>query len=106
MSCWDTSACLEQTLQIVGIVRFFPRMKMMTATHIRQNFGEFLECVIQEPVVIKRQKREMGVVLPISLYRKLIAQNNRAIGGALDDLQAGVNGLTQKTLDKLLAEGV
>ena len=80
-------------------------MKTMSATHIRQNFGEFLECVIQEPVVIKRQKREMGVVLPIALYRKLIAQNNQAIIGALNELQSGVAGLTEKTLEKLLAEG-
>ena len=77
----------------------------MSATHIRQNFGEFLECVLQEPVVIKRQKREVGVVLPMSLYRKLIAQNNRAIIGALDELQAGVDGLTQENLDELLVEG-
>ena len=80
-------------------------MKIMSATHIRQNFGEFLECVIQEPVVIKRQKREMGVVLPIALYRKLIAQNNQAIIGALDELQSGVSGLTEQALDELLAEG-
>jgi hypothetical protein len=80
-------------------------MKTMSATHIRQNFGEFLECVIQEPVVIKRQKREMGVVLPIALYRKLIAQNNQAIIGALNELQSGVAGLTEKTLEKLLSEG-
>lgn len=80
-------------------------MKIMSATHIRQNFGEFLECVIQEPVVIKRQKREMGVVLPIALYRKLIAQNNQAIIGALDELQSGVSGLSEQALDELLAEG-
>ena len=32
-------------------------MKAMTASEARQNFGQFLDYGIQEPVVIKRHQR-------------------------------------------------
>jgi PHD/YefM family antitoxin component YafN of YafNO toxin-antitoxin module len=79
-------------------------MKTMTATEVRQNFGQFLDFGIQEPVVIRRQKRELGVFLPMSLYRKLIAAENRKIVQAIDTLQAQTVGLSESTLETLLKE--
>lgn len=83
-------------------------MKTMSATDARQNFGQFLDFGIQEPVVIKRQKRELGVFLPMALYRKFVAAENLKITQSMKALQAeaGRGGLSQRALDKLLeAEG-
>jgi PHD/YefM family antitoxin component YafN of YafNO toxin-antitoxin module len=79
-------------------------MKTMTASRVRQNFGQFLDFGIQEPVVIKRQKRALGVFLPMALYRKLVEGENRKVMEAMDQLQAeaGDGGLTESELDGLL----
>lgn len=81
-------------------------MKTMTATEARQNFGQFLDFGIQEPVVIKRQKRELGVFLPIALYRKLIEGENCKVIQAMDNLQdeALTNGLSESDVESLLKE--
>jgi hypothetical protein len=78
----------------------------MTATDARQNFGQFLDYGIQEPVVIKRQKRDLGVFLPMALYRKLVAGENLKMMQAMDKLQseAGAGGLSESTLDALLKQ--
>jgi PHD/YefM family antitoxin component YafN of YafNO toxin-antitoxin module len=80
-------------------------MKAMTASEARQNFGQFLDYGIQEPVVIKRHQRDLGVFLPMALYRNLVSAQNRKITRSMDKLQAEArkNGLTAATLDRLLA---
>jgi len=80
------------------------KMKTMTATEARQNFGQFLDFGIQEPVVICRQKRELGVFLPMALYRKLVAVENRKILNVMDTLQSQAAGLSESALEDLLAK--
>jgi PHD/YefM family antitoxin component YafN of YafNO toxin-antitoxin module len=63
-------------------------MKAMTASEARQNFGQFLDYGIQEPVVIKRHQRDLGVFLPMALYRNLVSAQNRKITRSMDKLQA------------------
>lgn len=77
-------------------------MRTMTATDAKQNFGQFLDFGIQEPVIIRRQKRELGVFLPMALYRKLVAGENRKITQAMDRLNSQVEGLSESVLEDLL----
>jgi PHD/YefM family antitoxin component YafN of YafNO toxin-antitoxin module len=79
-------------------------MRTMTATDARQNFGQFLDFGIQEPVVIRRQKRELGVFLPMALYRKLVAGENRKITEAMGRLQSEAGGLSESDLEALLED--
>jgi len=81
-------------------------MRAMTASEARQNFGQFLDYAIQEPVVIKRHQRDLGVFVPMALYRNLVSGQNRKITGAMDELQAeaGRAGLTQEALDQVLSK--
>ena len=80
-------------------------MKAMTASEARQNFGQFLDYGIKEPVVIKRHQRDLGVFLPMALYRNLVSAQNRKITRSMDKLQAEArrSGLTAAALDRLLA---
>ncbi len=77
----------------------------MTASEARQNFGQFLDYGIQEPVVVKRQKRELGVFVPMALYRRMVDQQNQRMVRALDATQAeaSASGLTEDALDGILA---
>lgn len=87
---------------ILSILYEPPSMKTMTATDVRQNFGQFLDFGIQEPVIIRRQKRELGVFLPMALYRKLVAGENGKIMQAMDKLQSEAGGLSESDLEALL----
>jgi PHD/YefM family antitoxin component YafN of YafNO toxin-antitoxin module len=80
-------------------------MKAMTASEARQNFGQFLDYGIQEPVVIKRHQRDLGVFLPMALYRNLISAQNRKIAKSMEKLQseARKSGLNAAQLARLLA---
>lgn len=92
-------------LTFCAICRNLISMKAMTASEARQNFGQFLDYGIQEPVVIKRHERELGVFLPMALYRNLVSAQNRKITRSMDKLQAEArkSGLTAAALDRLLA---
>lgn len=78
----------------------------MTATDARQNFGQFLDYGIQEPVLIRRQKRELGVFLPMPLYKRLVAQQNLEVIQAMERLQteASATAFSEAELDALLRE--
>jgi hypothetical protein len=56
-------------------------------------------------VVIKRHQRDLGVFLPMALYRNLVSAQNRKITRSMDKLQAEARkaGLTAAALDRLLA---
>ena len=81
-------------------------MKAMTATEVRQNFGQFLDFGIQEPVVIKRHERELGIFLPMPLYRNLLSAQNRKITDSMDKIQseARKSGLAEADLESILAD--
>ena len=81
-------------------------MKTITASQARQNFGEFLETGIREPIVIKRHRRELGIFLPMTLYSRLVEGLNANVSRAMDDLQVEVAGgeLNEEILRELLAE--
>jgi PHD/YefM family antitoxin component YafN of YafNO toxin-antitoxin module len=81
-------------------------MKTITASQARQNFGEFLETGIREPIVIKRHRRELGIFLPMTLYSRLVEGLNANVSRAMDDLQVEVAGgeLNEEILRDLLAE--
>jgi PHD/YefM family antitoxin component YafN of YafNO toxin-antitoxin module len=84
----------------------FSDMKTITASQARQNFGEFLETGIREPIVIKRHRRELGIFLPMTLYSRLVEGLNANVSRAMDDLQVEVAGgeLNEEILRDLLAE--
>jgi len=58
--------------------------------------------MMKEPVIIRRQKRELGVFLPMALYRKLVAGENCKITQAMDRLNSQVEGLSESVLEDLL----
>ena len=84
----------------------YDNMITMTSSEVRQNFGEFLEKGSREPVIIKRQNREIGAFVPIEDYKKLrqlrIEELDHAVAGLSDEAKA--NGLTEALLNDILSE--
>lgn len=78
----------------------------MTSTEVRTKFGEFLERGSREPVIIKRQHREIGAFIPIEEYRRLRKLSIKELAEAAGEVsdKAFRNGLTEEKLNEILAE--
>ena len=81
-------------------------MITMTSTEARQNFGEFLEKGSRQPVIIKRQNREVGAFIPMAdleKLRKLRMQELDEVAKALS-AEGEANGFTEAVLNEILDE--
>jgi len=78
----------------------------MSSTEARANFGEFLDKGSREPVIVKRQNREIGAFVPMSDLKKLrklrLQELDETVQAASEE--AARNGLTEEILNQILAE--
>jgi prevent-host-death family protein len=81
-------------------------MKTIAAAEAENRFGAVLDEAQKEPVIIRRQEKDVAVVLSISEYERLRTGSIRtfldlrnAVAG-----QAAANGLTEERLADLLSD--
>lgn len=81
-------------------------MKSVTATEAKNRLGVVLEDAQRGPVVIRRQDRDVAVVLSMADYQRLRSGNIRAFLELRDEVasEAKEKGLTLTRLDALLAD--
>lgn len=81
-------------------------MRSVSATDAKQNLGALLDDAQREPVVIRRQKRDIAVVLSPREYDRLRAINVEEFERFCDQVgaQAAGAGLTEAGLAEILAE--
>ena len=81
-------------------------MKTVAATEAKNRLGAILDDAQREPVVIRRQDRDIAVVLSMTDYERLRTGNIRAFLELRDQVAADARakGLTAKRLKKLLAD--
>jgi prevent-host-death family protein len=81
-------------------------MRYFSATEAKQNLGALLDNAQSEPVVIRRQKRDIAVVLSPREYDRLRAINIAEFERFCDAIgtRAAADGLTEAKLAELLAE--
>lgn len=81
-------------------------MKSVAATEAKNRFGAILDDAQREPIVIRRQDRDIAVVLSMADYERLRAGNIQAFLELRNQVaaEAAANGLTEKRLKKLLAD--
>lgn len=79
-------------------------MKSVAATEAKNRLGAILDEAQREPIVIRRQDRDIAVVLSMADYERLRAGNMQAFLDLRKEVaaQAAGNGLTQKRLIRLL----
>lgn len=81
-------------------------MKHVSATEAKQRFAAIIDAAQQEPVAIRRQNREVAVVLSIREYDRLRGLNVQEFENFCDAMAVRVRerGLTEAALDALLAD--
>lgn len=79
-------------------------MKRVAATEAKNRLGAILDEAQREPIVIRRQDRDIAVVLSMADYERLQAGNIRAFLDLRNEVaaRAAAKGLTEKRLAKLL----
>jgi prevent-host-death family protein len=83
-------------------------MKTVAATEAKNWLGTILDEAQREPIVIRRQDRDIAVVLSMADYNRRRAGNVRAFLDLRNEVaaQAVANGLTETRLAELLADEV
>ena len=79
-------------------------MKSVPATEAKNRLGAILDEAQREPIVIRRQDRDIAVVLSMADYERLRSGNVRAFLDLRNELaaQAAVAGLTEEKLADIL----
>lgn len=80
-------------------------MKRVAATEAKNRLGAILDDAQREPIVIRRQDRDIAVVLSMVEYERLRSGNARAFLDLRKEVaaEAASKGLTNKRLAKLLS---
>jgi len=81
-------------------------MRHVSATDARQSFGKMIEVAQHEPVVIRKQKRDVAVLLSMRDHDRLTTANVEAFQQCCDLIgqRAAARGLTEQKLEELLAD--
>jgi prevent-host-death family protein len=79
-------------------------MKSVPATEAKNRLGAILDEAQREPIVIRRQDRDIAVVLSMADYERLRTGNIQAFLDLRNEVaaQAAASGLTEKRLAKIL----
>lgn len=81
-------------------------MRTVSATEAKQRLAALLDAAQREPVMIRRQKRDVAVILSPAEYDRLRALNVEELERFCDRIgeQAARRGLTEDKLATLLAD--
>ncbi len=81
-------------------------MRTVSATDAKQRFAAVIDAAQREPVVIRRQKRELAVVLSLEQYERLRGLNTDEFQRFCDRVaqNAAARGLTEDKLAEILAD--
>ncbi|MGH6919703.1 MAG: type II toxin-antitoxin system Phd/YefM family antitoxin [Geminicoccaceae bacterium] len=80
-------------------------MRYVSATEAKQALAAVLDAAQREPVVIRRQKRDVAVILSLQEYERLTALNVDEFQRFCDRIgeQAKARGITEEKLTEILA---
>jgi prevent-host-death family protein len=81
-------------------------MRYVSATEAKQRLAALLDAAQREPVVIRRQKREVAVLLSTQEYDRLRALNAAEFQRFCDRVarDAAARGLTEEVLSEILSD--
>ncbi len=81
-------------------------MKTVAASEARQSFAELIDAAAREPVVIRRQQRDVAVVVSMQEYERLTQLNRAEFQRFCDAVvqRAKGAGMNARVLAKLLRD--
>ena len=107
---WKTRRACRRDLYILSYLSILDTeweraMRYVSATEAKQALAAVLDAAQREPVVIRRQQRDVAVVLSMHEYERLTALNVEEFQRFCDRIgeQAKARGLTEEKLTEVLA---
>jgi prevent-host-death family protein len=81
-------------------------VKSVAATEAKNRLGAILDEAQREPILIRRQDRDIAVVLSMADYERLRSGNIQAFLDLRNQVaaEAAANGLTEERLNELLVD--
>lgn len=81
-------------------------MQTVTASEAKQGLASVIDAAAREPVIIRRQKRDVAVVMSMAEYERLTRLNVAEFQRFCDAVgeRAAAQGLTEEGLATLLAQ--
>ncbi len=81
-------------------------MKAISATEAKQRLAALLDAAQREPVMIRRQNRDVAVIISADEYERIRKFNNAELKRTMDRMgaQAAERGMTGRVLAKILKD--
>ena len=81
-------------------------MQVVSATEAKQSFGAVIDKAQREPVMIRKQKRDVAVIMSIEDYQRITRINIQEFQQFRDNIgkKAQKRGLTEDKLNELLSD--
>lgn len=81
-------------------------MQFISATEAKQTFGAVLEAAQRQPVLIRKQSRDVAVLLSVQEFDKLRGLRVKAFNDIADGIaaKAAAKGMTDELCEQLLSD--
>ncbi|MFN9465842.1 MAG: type II toxin-antitoxin system Phd/YefM family antitoxin [Pseudanabaena sp.] len=81
-------------------------MQVVSATESKQSFGAVIDKAQREPVMIRKQNRDVAVIMSIEDYQRITRINIQEFQQFRDNIgkKAQKRGLTEEKLNELLSD--